>query len=123
MIDRFAILSVFTAKHSQDVKLVSADQILKAVIRASDRRLARGQYLPNCDLNVDKLADVLQAKEEYLELFGHQTKSQRSTVQLMQVARTLADLDDSEKTKREHFTRAAELVIGTRVKLLKSLEH
>jgi predicted ATPase with chaperone activity len=121
MIDRFAIVSVFTANHSKEVKCVSADAVLKSVLRATDRRLARNQLQMNSDLTLDELEEYLQAKEEYIELFAHQTKSQRSTLQLMQVARTLADLDGSDKTNREHFTRAEALVVSVRRKLLKSL--
>lgn len=122
MIDRFAIVSVFLSDEAKVRKTVSSDQVMKRVIAAGERRASRGQVLRNGEISFSDLTEFLNTKESYIDVFTKDVRSQRSRMQIMQVARTFADIDDSEKTKRDHFARASELTIGSREQLLKSLE-
>lgn len=122
MIDRFSLVSVFIGSEAIANKSVPSDEIQKRVLIAGEKRALRGQTVRNGELSLEELNEFLNTKQDYINIYCKEVRSQRSKMQLMQVARTLADIDDSEKTKREHFARAAELVIGSRAELIKSLE-
>lgn len=122
IIDRFAIVGVFNSSEARVSKSVSSDEILKSVMRATDGRLARGQEKLNARLSQEEIERLLNCPDTTPELYTRDLNSNRSRIQLMQVARTLADLDGSQKTERDHFDRAQKLVCKSREDLLKSLE-
>lgn len=121
MIDRFSIVSLFFPEEATKGKKVSSDEILKWVTIAGEQRAARGQVLRNGELTLAELSQFLNTNDSCIDAFTKDIRSHRSRIQVMQVARTFADLDNSEKTKREHFARAAQMTIQSREKLLKSL--
>lgn len=123
MIDRLAVVSVFLGENSSELKEVSSDEILKRVLVAGEQRALRGQSVRNAEVSSDQLLKFMNTEDENIDLFTSDLRSHRSKIQILQVARTLADLDDSEQTRREHFVRAEELVIKSRKDLIKALEN
>ncbi len=121
MIDRFAVVSVFLVDQASAKKSVRSDEIMRRVISAGETRASRGQVLRNGEVSFADMIEYLNTNESYIDAFTKNVHSHRSRMQIMQVARTYADIDNSEKTKREHFRRAFDLTIGSRELLLKCL--
>lgn len=122
VIDRFSVIGLFLEKEAREPKTIESALIFKNLERATSTRRARNQRLLNARLSLNEIEKNLDCSSDLIELFCQNTKSQRTKIQIMQVARTVADLNGSQKVTRPHFEKAAEFVVGSRESLLRSLE-
>lgn len=106
--DRFAIVSYTDRWRDQRPNVASAD-IAKAVERAICFRLEiRGQTHPNSSLSgsaIEAGLSVFQRKQLLSELDGEHV-SHRRIESVLRVARTCADLEETESIQNRHLDRA-----------------
>lgn len=103
VVDRFDILS-FTSGWKQ--KEVRSEEIKIRIDAAYSFRQKRGQAYSNALLSLNQLMESLTPA--LVQLLPEEGASQRRKRALLRVARSLADLDQSEKIGREHIKEAME---------------
>src|SRR5690606_1886897 len=113
---------LFFSKEASPGTTVTAEAILTKVMNATELRLAIAPKKLNARRDDEELFKSLKCAEVLVDLFTQDFSSRRTKLQLMQVARTLADLANSEIVTRAHFEEAFRLVQGNRKDLLKSPE-
>ncbi len=104
-VDRFSVFQFTNNWHfSESDDLRDSTKILEHIQRAIDfRKETRQQHFPNESLPIEQIFKQLESKDKKLiPLF----KSRRREISFLQVARTIADLQFSEKINQTHLEKS-----------------
>lgn len=109
--DRFALLH-FTESFAGSADLISVETIRERVDRAIHfRKCERGITIPNGWIDPESIAETLTPFQRREILADLPLASRRRRASVLRVARTLADLDESEKIRETHLARAIHVCV------------
>ncbi len=100
----------FEQMRGKNAKALSSAELSADVKRGRDYARSQGRQLPNSKIKDDEIGEVCRLGEEESRLmkdaYNNLSLSPRSYNKVLKVARTIADMDESENIRCEHIAEA-----------------